>query len=118
MTENLKLLNVVLVSPENGEPSVLGQISVGQNCELALITAPDVCQEFLTKLIEELNAKDSIAVKVPGQARYAVASQEYSRSSPEFLDGLRLYLKHYYSIELLSAMDFADQPDEFEPLGV
>jgi hypothetical protein len=118
MSETSKLLNVVLVSPEDGESSVLGQISVGPNFELALITAPEVCNEFLATLVEQLNAKDVIAVKVPGQARYAVASHEYSRTSPEFFEGLQLYLKHYYAIDLLSATDFADKPDEFEPLGI
>jgi hypothetical protein len=69
------------------------------------------CHVFLTTLVEQLNAKEVIAVKVPGQVRYAVASHEYSRSSPEFFEGMKLYLKHYYSIDLLSATDFADQPD-------
>jgi hypothetical protein len=58
------------------------------------------CPEFLTTLFEQLNAKEVIAVKVPGQARYSVASHEY------------------YSIDLLSTTDFADKPEEFEPLGI
>ncbi len=118
MSDTAKVLNVVLVNPDNSEESVLGQIAIGDRSQLSLVAAPDVCLEFLTNVIDQLNAKEVISVKVPGEMKYAVASQEFERTSPEFLDGLQTYLRHYYSIDLRASTDFSDKPDEFEPLTV
>ncbi len=108
--------SLVLIQPDSGEESVLGQVSVGELSELTLVTAPEACEEFLRNLVEQLNAKAAVFVKVPGKQRYQVSSIQFERSAPNFFEGLQKYLKHYYSIEMRSSTDFANNPQDFSML--
>jgi hypothetical protein len=116
MADGPEVLNVVYIDPDTAAESDLGQLELGPGGQLSLLDIEEPVEEFLTGLVESLNAKDAITVKTPGGRRYALGSKAYERSAPDFLEGLREYVRHYYSIELRSNRDLAAKPQEFEGL--
>ncbi len=110
-----KLFSVVHVDPDESTESRIGDLEVAPDGLLSVIAAEEGCEEFLQQFVDSLNDQVNIQVKMPGKARYAVSSKTYERDAPDFLEGMKQYVKHYYSIELRSNEDFADS-DEFTDL--
>lgn len=113
-----KLLTVVFIDPTDDQEKILGEVSLNESGELALVNAPEEATDFLDSLVEQLNNLGSIRVKVPGNERYTVESREYTRTASNYLEGLRIYFQQYFSIELRSADDFTENADDFTPLSL
>jgi hypothetical protein len=111
-----QLLTVVYVNADEGTEAALGQFEMGPDGQLTVVDAEPTVEEFLTGLADSLNEKDSVSVKVGGAERYALEMETYARGDANFLDGVKGYLKHFYSIELRSKDDLAARPDEFQGL--
>lgn len=107
---------VVLVDPDDQSESVIGEFELATDGLLELRSAEGPCEEFLSDVVDSINQKDVLSVKVPGKKKYAVSTRYYSRDGDDFLDGLKTYLNHYYSLELRSSQDLVDHPDEYEGL--
>ena len=110
-----RLFTVVYVDPDDASEATIGELELASDGLLEAIRSEEGCGEFFQQFIDSLNAKASIQVKIPSETRYSVSTRTYERDSPDFVEGMKQYVKHYYSIELRSQDDF-DQSDDFADL--
>ncbi len=54
--------------------------------------------------------------KVPGRHKFAIKTKTYQRTEPDYLQRLREYVRHYYSIKPLSLENATETAEEFEDL--
>jgi hypothetical protein len=105
-TATTRRFDVTYLDDETGQRSTIGQVDVGPDSKLTLVSAVPDRQEFLTDLVEELNEEDEMHVKAappPGAPRYAVYSKIVPRSDPKFFDAMKDFLGEYYDVTLTPA---------------
>src|SRR5262245_30881038 len=98
--------NVTYLDDETGQRSTIGQVDVGPDSKLTLVSAVPDRQEVLTDLVEELNEEDEMHIDAepPEDApRFAVYSEIVPRSDPKFFDALKEFLAKYYDVTLTPA---------------
>lgn len=69
------------------------------------------CLQFVNELLAEIDERDGVVVKVPGEGRTALVARRYSRADPDFLEGLERWLSARYGVELRG-------PDALRPENV
>jgi hypothetical protein len=86
-----------------GEHHQLGTIAIDQAGVITILTIADDPDERLTQLVDELNRRAHLNVKMPpapGAPRFALSSRIVERGTPDFMPALAEYLMKYHMIEL------------------
>ena len=68
---------------------------------------------YLNDIADDLNARDEITQKVPGELRNALEARYVPRDAPDFLDVLKEYVSKYYGLELRSSADMQEEKADF-----
>jgi hypothetical protein len=105
-TATLQRFTVFSLDDETGTRTSIGQVDVGPDSKLTLVSAVPDRQEFLTDLIEEMNETDEMDVEAAppaGAVPHAVYSKAVPRRDPGFFDALKDYLATYYDVTLTPA---------------
>jgi hypothetical protein len=102
------LFHASFTDPDDDTETYLGRVTAGPGGVLSVTAAEPANEPALRRFVEELNGKEELRVKVPPTAddeRFALVGRTYSRSRPDFLDGLRRYAEMNYGIRLRTDAD-------------
>ncbi len=117
MTEETRILKLIEVDPDDGTETPWGEVELAPDGILSVASADSFYEEYAQKFVDSINEKDRINVKVPGEKKFSIQIKSYLKSEPDFLQGLREYAQHYYSLKLLSDEDTEETAEEFEDLS-
>lgn len=65
-----------------------------------LSVAEDSARPLLDTILQQVNSQNELKVKIPGQGQFHTATKPYLRSDADFLEGLKKYIQHFFSVEL------------------
>ena len=85
----------------------VGTVTFGAEGELAVVAAEPHLVKFLGDVVEAVNAKKELRIKVPPPADakpFSIYSLTVARSAPDLLDIMRTYLEQKFDLVL------ADEP--------
>ena len=102
------LFHASFTDPDDDTETYLGRVTAGPGGVLSITAAEPANEKFLRGFVDELNAKAELRVKVPPTAndeRFDLVGLAYSRTSPDFLDGLRRYAEMNYGVKLRTDAD-------------
>jgi hypothetical protein len=85
-------------------PIDIGTVTFGPQGELAVVAAEPNLEKFLGTIVEEVNAKKELRIKVPppaGAKPFSTYKMTVARTAPDLLDVMRTYLQQKYDLVLV-----------------
>jgi hypothetical protein len=112
-------LNAIYVDPDDETQIYVGRVALDQGGWLELIsTAPDN-EGYLTAVIEDINGHEELNIQIAppaGSPQGSYYTLAYSRSSPDFLEGLIEYAAMHFGLQLVADATLARQQRTLERL--
>jgi len=103
---NFLTLRVQRVDPQLDLSIDLGTVTFGPGGELGVVAAEPNCEGFLSALVETVNAKPNLRIKVPppaGGRAEGVYFLTVARTAPDLLEMMRQYLQQKYNVLLIES---------------
>jgi hypothetical protein len=103
-TNPLPKFRVRRIDPTDDLPIDVGTVTFGARGELAVVAAEPQHEKFLADVIEAVNAKEVLRIKVPPPPeaeQFSIYSQTVARTAPDLLDVMRTYLQQRFELALV-----------------
>jgi hypothetical protein len=91
----------------------LGTLSVGPEGQLAVVSARPNYEQYLANIVETVNGKEQLSIKVPppaGGTRYGIYTVTVDRTAPDLLERMREFLEQKYDLLLVDDRPTAPAP--------
>jgi hypothetical protein len=85
----------------------VGELMLDADSRWSVSASDPQATEFLAKVATDLNEREVVTLKVPGQERYALESVEVERTAADYPAAARAYLRRFYALELNAAAELA-----------
>ena len=82
----------------------LGTVAFGAQGKLAVVAAQPKLEQYLADVVEAVNGKKELNIKVPppkGAPDFSVCFKMVARTAPDLLDRMRQYLEQNYDLVLV-----------------
>jgi hypothetical protein len=82
----------------------LGSVTFGPQGQLAVVAAKPNFEAYLANIVETVNAKKELNIKVPpseGAKPFSICFLTVARTAPDLLDMMRQYLEQKYDLLLV-----------------
>lgn len=91
---------------DDAEGTPFGQMAIDADGLWSVESADDDdALDHMTRAATDLNGRDNVGLKRPGEGRGSLRIEEVARTDAGWPDAAREYLMRFWSLELLSAAD-------------
>ncbi|MCB9765086.1 MAG: hypothetical protein H6739_35255 [Alphaproteobacteria bacterium] len=111
-----RLYSAIRLDPDTEEVMPVGDVEIDADGRLRVLSSEPGLLGYLNDIADDLNARDEITEKVPGELRNALEARYVPRDAPDFLDVLKEYVSKYYGLELRSSADMQEEKADFVDL--
>ncbi len=94
-------LRVQRIDREDGLHIDVGTISFGPEGQLAVVAAEPHFDDYLAEVVNTVNAKKELRIKVPppkGAQPYSIYTLSVTRAAPDLLDMMKQYLEQKFDL--------------------